>query len=130
MSQVLLTRPSLVVWQLTLNSGPDNRLRPDLLAELSAQLDVIEAEWRTSGGGQRNNLGKHKGAGAVVITSAFPKFFSNGLDPAVFGTVPNFFEGELGKQRQERCSRGVELEHPLLQLGLLVLWERICSPPC
>ncbi|BEJ11769.1 hypothetical protein CspHIS471_0202290 [Cutaneotrichosporon sp. HIS471] len=94
MSNVLLTRPTPTVWQLTLNSGPDNRLRPDLLGELAAQLDVIEAEWRKSGGGEvdESKRGKNNGAGAVVITSAFPKFFSNGLDPSVLMTTPNFFE--------------------------------------
>ncbi|CAK9783132.1 ClpP/crotonase [Cutaneotrichosporon oleaginosum] len=94
MPNVILSRPSPTVWQLTLNSGPDNRLRPDLLGELSAQLDVIEAEWRKAGGGQRDEAkrGEHKGAGAVVITSAFPKFFSNGLDPVVLMSTPNFFE--------------------------------------
>lgn len=94
---VVLSRPAPTVWQLTLNSGPDNRLRPDLLGELAAHLDTIEAEWRKSGGGERDDAkrGEHKGAGAVVITSAFPKFFSNGLDPSVLAAAPNFFEGEL-----------------------------------
>lgn len=95
MPNVLLSRPSPTVWQLTLNRGPDNRLHPDLLAELSAHLDTVEAEWRESGGGKLEAAQKGKGAGALVITSAFPKFFSNGLDPSSLGNLSNFFESRL-----------------------------------
>lgn len=108
MPLVELSRPTPTVWQLTLNSGPDNRLRPDLLGELAAHLDTIEAEWRKSGGGKSmDKRGEHGGAGAVVITSAFPKFFSNGLDPTVLMTSPNFFEGESTAQLKgcARCYR-------------------------
>lgn len=90
-----LSRPQPTVWQITLQSPPDNRLSPALLAELSKHLDTVESEWRSQGGGQRDldKRGKFGGAGALVITSAFPKFFSNGLDPKSLGD-PSFFECE------------------------------------
>lgn len=94
MSNVILTRPAPTVWQVTLNRGPDNRLHPDLLNELAAHLDTVEAEWRESGGGKMEEAKKGKGAGALVITSAFPKFFSNGLDPSSLGDVGGFFESK------------------------------------
>lgn len=86
-----LTRPAPTVWQIAFNSPPDNRLHPDLLAELSQQLDVVEAEWR----GQED---KYKGAGALIITSDIPKFFSNGLHPSSLGDRGGFFESECEEE--------------------------------
>lgn len=85
-----LTRPTETVWQINLQAPPDNRLTIEFLTELSAMLDQVEGEWRKSGGGE-DDKGKNNGAGALVITSACPKFFSNGLSPTVLG-VPGFFE--------------------------------------
>lgn len=85
-----LTRPTETVWQINLQAPPDNRLTIEFLTELSATLDQVEAEWRKSGGGE-DDKGKNNGAGALVITSSLPKFFSNGLSPTVLG-VPGFFE--------------------------------------
>lgn len=87
-----LTRPTPTVWQISLNSPPDNRLHPDLLAELGSFLDIVEAEWREQGD-------KYKGAGALVLTSDIPKFFSNGLHPSSLGDRGGFFESELGLTR-------------------------------
>ncbi|TXT04336.1 hypothetical protein VHUM_04103 [Vanrija humicola] len=90
-----LSRPHPAAWVIALNSGPDNRLVPELLHELAANLDIVEAEWRASGGGAEDpkERGKFGGAGTLVITSALPKFFSNGLDPACL-IDPNFFESD------------------------------------
>jgi len=104
MSQlVTLSRPHPTVWQLTLNSPPDNRLTPDLLNCLGGHLDTIEAEWRRASGkrdqsgpmSDPNTFGEHKGAGAVILTGQ-DKFFSNGLDYAKAMSNKRFFEGEWG----------------------------------
>lgn len=100
-SLVTLSRPHPTVWQLDLASPPDNRLTPDLLSTLAAQLDTIEAEWRKASGtrdkqgpmSDPKTFGEHKGAGAVVLTGS-DRFFSNGLDYLKSLTNPRFFEGE------------------------------------
>jgi hypothetical protein len=91
-----LSRPAPTVWQISFNSPPDNRLAPAFLVEFSNFLDVVEAEWRQSGGGSRESAmeSKTRGAGALIITSAIGKFFSNGLDPASLGDEGGFFESE------------------------------------
>ncbi|HNP02808.1 MAG TPA: enoyl-CoA hydratase/isomerase family protein, partial [Agitococcus sp.] len=63
MSYMQLSREG-TVWVLTLTNG-ENRLNDDVLAEFNTALDTIE------------NI---EGNGAVVITSADPKFWSNGID--------------------------------------------------
>lgn len=95
-THMTLSRPAPAVWQISLHSGQDNRLSPELLTELSGLLDVVEAEWRKSGGGSRKSAeaSPTKGAGALILTSAVPKFFSNGLHPKSLGDVGGFFESE------------------------------------
>ncbi|WOO86205.1 Enoyl-CoA delta isomerase 3 [Vanrija pseudolonga] len=90
-----LSRPHPVAWVISLHSAPDNRLTPELLHELKANLDIVEAEWRATGAGNPDPKarGKYQGAGTLVITSSLPKFFSNGLDPACLSD-PNFFESD------------------------------------
>lgn len=93
------TQPSPTIHLLTLNAPPDNRLTPPLLRELGAHLDTIEATWRKAGGGEMDKTKRdsfeHKGAGAVILTSACKGFFSNGLDYARSLKEPKFFQGEL-----------------------------------
>lgn len=92
-----LSRPHPTVWQISLSSPPDNRLTPTLLASLDANLDIVEAEWRRSGGGvslEPKKRGEHGGAGALIITSSIGKFFSNGLDYEKSSKDNNFFPGE------------------------------------
>ena len=95
MAPTTLTRPHPTVWQISLSSPPDNRLTPELLASLASHLDIVEAEWRRSGGGSSSDpkkRGEHAGAGALVLTSGCAKFFSNGLDYEKAIAMPNFFE--------------------------------------
>ncbi|ODN84292.1 hypothetical protein L202_00273 [Cryptococcus amylolentus CBS 6039] len=91
-----LTRPSETVWQISLNSPPDNRLTPPLLAELAEALDIVELEWRNAGGGvqdpKKRSTYKNKGAGALILTSGCERFFSNGLDYVGSLKVDNFFQ--------------------------------------
>ena len=90
-----LTRPHPTVWQISLSSAPDNRLTPEMLSSLTTHLDIVEAEWRRSGGGTSSDpkkRGEHGGAGSLVLTSDCPKFFSNGLDYEKAIATPNFFE--------------------------------------
>jgi hypothetical protein len=42
-----LTRPSDLVWQISFDSAPDNRLTNDMFAELMDALDRVEYEWRS-----------------------------------------------------------------------------------
>jgi enoyl-CoA hydratase/carnithine racemase len=97
MPLIIRTRPHPTVHLLTLSSPPDNRLTPELLHELATQLDDIEADWRRAGGGEmdpaKRNAHEHKGAGAVVLTSACKGFFSNGLDYKNSVKNPRFFPG-------------------------------------
>ena len=91
-----LSRPHPTVWQISLSSPPDNRLTPTLLASLDANLDIVEAEWRRSGGGvslEPKKRGEDGGAGALIITSSIGKFFSNGLDYEKSSKDNNFFPG-------------------------------------
>ncbi|ADV21442.1 enoyl-CoA hydratase/isomerase [Cryptococcus gattii E566] len=96
MPHITLTRPRATVWQIALTSPPDNRLVPALLSELSEALDTVEIEWRQAGGGQIDPKKREghagKGAGALVLTSELPKFFSNGLDFEGSLKINNFFE--------------------------------------
>jgi hypothetical protein len=100
-SYTKLSRPHPAVWQIDLTAPPDNRLTPDLLASLAANLDTVEAEWRKSSGkrdqqgpmSDPKTFGEHKGAGALVLTGS-GRFFSNGLDYAKAMANPRFFEGE------------------------------------
>ena len=50
---------------MTLSYQKENRFHPDLLAEMAQTLDQVEAD---------------ESLGALVVTGADPKFFSNGLD--------------------------------------------------
>lgn len=99
-----LTRPEPAIWQISFHSGEDNRLHPHLLTELSGFLDVVEAEWRKSGGGNRKTAESSptKGAGALILTSSIPKFFSNGLHPSSLGDPGGFFESECVRNRRHR----------------------------
>lgn len=63
MSYMQLSREG-AVWVLSLTNG-ENRLNDDVLAEFNTVLDTIE---------------NTEGNGALVITSADPKFWSNGID--------------------------------------------------
>lgn len=63
MSYTQLSRDG-AVWNLCLANG-ENRLNDEVLKELNAALDTIEAA---------------EGNGALVITSSDPKFWSNGID--------------------------------------------------
>lgn len=113
MSQhMTLSRPKPAVWQISLHSPPDNRLHPDVLTELSRLLDVVEAEWRQSGGGNRKTAESSptKGAGALIITSDLPKFFSNGLHPVSLGDVGGFFES---KSAREQATLTADVYDPL-----------------
>ncbi|TYJ52181.1 hypothetical protein B9479_007226 [Cryptococcus floricola] len=100
MPLLALTRPSETVWQISLNSPPDNRLTPPLLAELAEALDIVELEWRNAGGGvqdpKKRSTYKNKGAGALVLTSGCERFFSNGLDYVGSLKVDNFFQAFAG----------------------------------
>ena len=62
-SPISLSRDG-AVWTLSLNNG-ENRLNDDVLAQLNAALDEVEAS---------------PGNSALVITSGDPKFWSNGID--------------------------------------------------
>ncbi|WVQ85591.1 hypothetical protein IAT38_007757 [Cryptococcus sp. DSM 104549] len=96
MPHLSISRPAPTVWQITLDSPPDNRLVPSLLKELGTALDIVEAQWRSQGGGKVDPKDRDgfegKGAGALVLTSALGKFFSNGLDLSVVAKTPYFFE--------------------------------------
>nr|ODN86394.1 enoyl-CoA hydratase/isomerase [Cryptococcus depauperatus CBS 7841] len=91
-----LTRPAQNVWQIALDSPPDNRIVPGLLEELHEALNRVEAEWRKAGGAvldpRKRAEYAGKGAGALVFTSALQKFFSNGLDYEGSLKIDNFFE--------------------------------------
>ncbi|PTQ88998.1 enoyl-CoA hydratase/isomerase family protein [Agitococcus lubricus] len=63
MSTMQLSREGSV-WILTLTNG-ENRLNDDVIAEYHAALDTVEHS---------------EGNGALIITSADPKFWSNGID--------------------------------------------------
>jgi hypothetical protein len=41
-----ITRPSDLVWQISFDSAPDNRLTDNMFAELMEALDRVEYEWR------------------------------------------------------------------------------------
>ncbi len=94
---ISVSKPHEVVWQITITSPPDNRITTALLAELGEALDRVEAEWRQSGGGhpQQSKRGKNNGAGALILASGCPKFFSNGLDLEASMKVDKFFESGL-----------------------------------
>lgn len=82
MSSVALSRPSPAVWQISIDSPPDNRLSTEVLDSLAKRLDTVEAEWRTKG----------MGPGALVLTSPNKKFFSNGFLVEVLMSDPDFLE--------------------------------------
>ena len=98
MPLIIRSQPHPTVHLLTLSAPPDNRLTPELLGELGAHLDDIEADWRKNGGGEmdpaKRKAFEHQGAGAVVLTSACKGFFSNGLDYQKSVKNPRFFPGE------------------------------------
>ncbi|WVO17729.1 hypothetical protein L204_105427 [Cryptococcus depauperatus] len=70
-----LTRPAQSVWQIALDSPPDNRIVPALLEELHEALDRVEAEWRKAGGAvldpRKRAEYAGKGAGALVFTRMY-----------------------------------------------------------
>ena len=114
-SPTTLTRPHPTVWQISLTSRPDNRLTPPLLASLQANLDIVEEEWRRSGGGSSRDpkgRGKHGGAGALVLTSECPRFFSNGLDFENAVKNPHFWESE------SRFRRSIQLRQASQDLSV------------
>ena len=41
-----ITRPSDLVWQISFDSAPDNRLTDNMFAALMDGLDRVEYEWR------------------------------------------------------------------------------------
>ncbi|ORY24682.1 ClpP/crotonase-like domain-containing protein [Naematelia encephala] len=84
MAPTTLSRPSPTTWQISLTSPPDNRLTPDLLPEWRSNVD--------GGGKKKIKRGGEWGAGAVILTSDCPKFFSNGLDYEKSLGVERFFE--------------------------------------
>jgi len=77
------------VWVITMNAPPDNRLTPRMLITLNKHLDTVEAEWRSREDQEQG--------GALVLTSAIRKFFSNGFVPEIL-YQPGFGDGE-----QEYC---------------------------
>ncbi|KAH8657670.1 ClpP/crotonase-like domain-containing protein [Xylariales sp. PMI_506] len=79
---VVCSEPSPQVYLLTFCSPPDNRLTHNFINALLAALDIVEA---------------HYPPGVVVTTSAISKFFSNGLDLGIAGSMPLFFENYLYK---------------------------------
>ncbi|WVN90185.1 uncharacterized protein L203_105421 [Cryptococcus depauperatus CBS 7841] len=70
-----LTRPAQNVWQIALDSPPDNRIVPGLLEELHEALNRVEAEWRKAGGAvldpRKRAEYAGKGAGALVFTKMY-----------------------------------------------------------
>ncbi|ODQ66464.1 ClpP/crotonase [Nadsonia fulvescens var. elongata DSM 6958] len=60
---------------LTLNSGPDNRFTPTFITAFIDALDIL-------------SVCPPK---VLITTSAFPKFYSNGLDLELALSTPNFF---------------------------------------
>lgn len=82
-----LTRPKPTVWQVALDSPPDNRLSPRVFDELSDRLDEVETQWRDA---NKSKSPEDKIGGALVVTSAIPKFFSNGLSDPELLKNPDF----------------------------------------
>ncbi|KAJ1338783.1 Delta3-Delta2-enoyl-CoA isomerase [Microdochium nivale] len=79
---VVCTEPAPQVYLLTFDSPADNRLTPSFIAAMLTALDLVEATLRS---------------GVLVTTSAITKFYSNGLDLGLLGSVDRFFENHLYK---------------------------------
>jgi len=112
-----ITRPSELVWQISFDSAPDNRLTDNMFAELMDALDRVEYEWReqsehhatidspvphtlmscsiliTRIGKWQGFFDKRRRGGALVLTSEIAKFFSNGLDFENSVKNPRFHQG-------------------------------------
>lgn len=91
---VTLARPHADVWLVAIYDPPDNRLTAGAMRQLSKHLDTVEMVWREENRGGRGSRSRR--GGALVLTSANPKFFCNGLampsDPML---VPHFIGGEV-----------------------------------
>jgi enoyl-CoA hydratase/carnithine racemase len=79
---IVCTSPAPLVYLLTFNSPPDNRLTTAFCAGLSLALDIIEFSYPS---------------GVLITTSAIAKFYSNGLDLAHAQKTPGFWENSLYK---------------------------------
>lgn len=78
--KITCTAPSSGVYLLTFNSAPDNRLTTQFCQAVLLALDILEFSYPT---------------GVLMTTSAFPKFYSNGLDLNHATTTPGFFSSSL-----------------------------------
>jgi len=79
---IVCTSPSPLVYLLTFNSPPDNRLTTPFCQALLFALDILEHSYPP---------------GVVVTTSAVTKFYSNGLELEHAFSTPGFFPDSLFK---------------------------------
>lgn len=80
---ITCTEPEPLVYLLTMDSPPDNRLTPAFCAAMLEALDRVEFALATAP------------RGVLVTTSAQPKFYSNGLDLQLALGTPHFTENSL-----------------------------------
>jgi enoyl-CoA hydratase/carnithine racemase len=79
---IVCTNPAPLVYLLTFNSPPDNRLTTAFCAALNLALDIVEFSYPP---------------GVLITTSAIAKFYSNGLDLEHAQKTPGFWENSLYK---------------------------------
>ncbi|KAI4117324.1 MAG: hypothetical protein LQ345_002413 [Seirophora villosa] len=77
---IICTQPSQRVYLLTFDSPPDNRLTPAFCTSFILALNILDRRFPK---------------GAVLTTSAIPKFYSNGLDYESAVKSKSFFSDSL-----------------------------------
>lgn len=85
---IVCTAPAPQVYLLTWTSPPDNRLTQSFCQGMIAALN--ELEFSRNGDNQPTYT-----PGVVLTTSGIAKFYSNGLDLSIAGSLPKFFEDNL-----------------------------------